>query len=54
MKTLKDQLKHAKRAIQRQRREDARAKAAALRRVERDEWVSFKAECTRLRRDVKV
>ena len=43
--TLKDQLKAAKRALQQQRRDNKKAKAAALERVERDEWRSFKADC---------
>ena len=48
MKTIKDQMKLAKRELK-ARRADTKAKADALRRVERDEWRSFKSECHALR-----
>ena len=54
MKTIKDQLRQVKRDLKQASREARQRRAEVLRRVERDEWVSFKAECVRLRRDVKV
>lgn len=50
---MKDQLKAAQRALRKARRDDKKCKAEALRRVEKDEWKSFKAECVRLKSSVR-
>jgi hypothetical protein len=46
MKDLKDQLRQVKRDL---KKEDRRSRAEARQRVERDEWKSFKKECTELK-----
>ena len=49
MKHIKDQLRQVKRDLRKSTRINAQAKAEARRIIERDEWKSFKAECTLLR-----
>ena len=49
MKDIKDQLRQVKRDLRKSTRLNAQAKAEARRIIERDEWKSFKAECTLLR-----
>jgi hypothetical protein len=46
MKTMRDQLRQAKRDL---KKEDRRSRAEARSRAERDDWKSFKKECVELK-----